>query len=142
MDNSDIISLANMIHGEGASSDYDTKVMIGSTAINRMNANRPQEFGYTMPEVLQKGYYAVSNPNIPYKEAIAQKFTDDKSETEYKKSLAIASGLVKGTIKPKDGMFYFTKKEIAKLKKQGKKVFNFNVVKDVGDVGDYSVYSY
>ena len=133
--------LTNLIYGEGASADYDTRVMMGSSALNRLEANRVKEFGSTLDEVGQKGYYAISNPNVPYKQALSQKFPDEKSETAYKESMAIASGLLRGKIERAPGMFYFTKKEVAKLKKTPKK-FNFKAVKRVGDVGDYQVYTY
>jgi len=135
-----VIDLANMIYGEAASENYDTMLMVGSSAINRLNANKP-EFGGTLPEVLQKGYYSVSNPNIPYKQALEQKFPDKKSETKYKQALAISSGLLKGTIDLKKGQFYFTEKEISKFKKNPKK-FNLKAVKELDGVGNYRVYSY
>jgi hypothetical protein len=138
---SPVIDLANAIFGEAASEDYDTMLMVGSTVLNRLNANKPQEFGASLPEVLQKGYYAVSNPNEPYKQALEQKFPDKNSENKYKQALLISSGLLKGTIKPKEGHFYFTAKEIKKLKRNPKK-FNLNAVKEKDSVGNYRVYSY
>jgi len=136
-----VIDLANTIYGEAANQDYDTMLMVGSTVINRLNAQRPQEFGVDMPDVLQKGYFAVSNPNIPYKQALEHKFPDKQSEDKYKQALAIASGLVRGTLKPQEGQFYFTDKEVNKFKRNPKK-FNLKAVKEVGRVGDYRVFSY
>lgn len=139
-DNDNILLLAAMISGESISEDYDTMHMVGSSAINRANANRPDEFGSSLPEILQKGYYAVQNQNTPYTQAVTQSFPDKKSEDKYKQALAIASGLYKGTIKPREGMFYFTDDEIKKLKR--KKSFNFKAVKEHGKVGKYTVFSY
>lgn len=138
---SPVVDLANMIYGEAASENYDTMHMVGSTAVNRLKANRPEEFGANLPEVLQKGYYAVSNPNEPYKQAISQKFPDKNSETKWKQALAISSGLLKGTIEPKEGHFYFTEKEINKFKKNPKK-FNLKAVKEQDTVGKYRVFGY
>jgi len=137
----DITDLANTIYGEGASTDYNTMKMIGSSIINRVSSGRAKEFGSSIPEVAQKGYYAVSNPNVPYKQAIAGKFPDKASETAYKQALAVASGLIKGTIQPDKVHFYFTDKEINKLKKNPKR-FDFKRVKPTGEVGQYKLFSY
>lgn len=139
--NGDIAQLANMIFGEAANQDYDTMHMVGSSAVNRLNANRQKEFGANLGEVLQKGYYAVSNPNEPYKQALSGKFKDDVSKNAYKRAFAISSALLKGTLKPKEGQFYFTDKEIKKLKKNPKS-FNFKAVRETGKSGDYRVFSY
>jgi len=138
----DIQALAAMIYGEGASTDYDTMKMIGSTAINRLKSGKSKEFGASIPEIIQKGYYAASNANIPYQQASINSFPDKKSENAYKQALAIASGLIKGSIKPDKGHFYFTDKEIAKMKRQGNKAFNFNAVKPMGAIGGYKVFGY
>jgi len=138
---SDIINIANAIYGEAANQPADIMKMVGSTIVNRALSGRHQEFGASFPEIIQKGYYAASNPNVPYKQALAQKFPDSKSENQYKQALQIASGLVKGTIKPDEGLFYFTDKEINKLKKNPK-AFNFKKVKEVGKSGGYRVFKY
>jgi len=138
--NQDIIDLANTIYGEMASQDYDHMVMTGSTALNRLQAERPDEFGQNLQDVLQNGYYAVSNPNVPYKQATEQSFPDKLSESKYKQAIAVSSGLLKGTIQPTQGQFYFTKEEATKLKRSRK--FNFKALKETGKVGEYTVYSY
>lgn len=139
--NQDIMQLAAMINGEGASLDRDAKIMIGSSALNRLEAKRAEEFGSNLQEVLSKGYYAVSNPNTPYKQAISQQFPDKVSENSFKESLVIASGLIGGTIPKRSGMFYFTDKEINKFKKNPK-LFNLKAVKEIDKVGNYRVFSY
>ena len=70
------------------------------------------------------------------------KLKNEVSETAYKQALAIASGLIKGTIKPDKGEFYFTQKEINKLKKKGKKAFNFDAVKKLDEFEDYQMFGY
>jgi hypothetical protein len=137
----DTLYLAGMIYGEGASTDYDTMKLIGSTAINRLKSGRTKEFGSNMAEVLRKGYYAVSNPNKPYKHIMEGKFPDEASTEKYKQALVIAGGLMRGTIEPDKGLFYFTPKEETKLRKTPK-VFDFKQVSEVNKVGGYSVYDY
>jgi hypothetical protein len=139
-----ILELANMIYSEGASTDYDTMVQIGSTAVNRLHSNRDKEFGATMYDVIHNpnAYPAVRDKNIPYQQATTGKFPDTKSEKAYKQAVAVASGLWKGSIEPKGGHFYFTEDEITKLKKKGKKVFDFSKVKEVGKANKYRVFSY
>ena len=138
----DLMALTAMINGEGASADFDTKVMMGSSALNRLETGRLEEFGGTLSEVTQKGYYAVINKNEPYQQAVSGKFPDKIAEKAWKQSLAIASGLIKGTIERKKGQFFFTDKEEKKLRKAGKKKFDFDKVKSVGRTGKYNVYSY
>ena len=135
----DLLALTNTIYGEAAGASFDVKKMVGSSVINRLMSGKHQEFGASIPEIAQKGYYAVSQQNEPYKQAVQQKFPDKVSELAYKQSLAIASGLMKGTIKPDDAMFYFTKKEIAKQKKVG---FKFERTRETGSVDKYTTFSY
>jgi len=144
--------LANTIYGEAANKDYDTMLMVGSTAINRFDANK-KEFYYKnegdfnhLIKVINKGYYAArdktGSPSPMYLQADEKKFPDKNSELKYKQAYAIASGLIRGTIEPTKGMFYFTPKEEKNLKAKGDKVFNFKAVNKVSTVGGYNVYSY
>jgi len=132
--------LAAAIYSEGASEDAEVMKMMGSSALNRLNSTRDSEFGSNLSEVLQKGYYGVRDNTELYQQAITGKFPDKASENKYKQALAIASGLLRGTIKPSKGEFYFTEKEIQKMKK--KKSFDFNQVKELGTVGKYRVFGY
>jgi spore germination cell wall hydrolase CwlJ-like protein len=137
----DVRDLANVIYGEAANQPPEVMKMVGSTVVNRRAAGRGKEFGETLPEIINKGYYAASNPNVPYRQAMMQQFPDEESINKYKQAISIAAGLLRGTIEPDKGQFYFTGKEIKKLKKTPKR-FNFNAVKEVGRVGDYIVFSY
>ena len=137
----DVVQLANMIFGEAASEDADTMVMVGSTALNRLEAGRAKEFGSNLGEVLQKGFYAVSNPNEPYKQAVSGKFPDEDSELRYKHALSTAYALIDGAMPRTKGHFYFTDSEVKKLQKN-KKAFDFSKVKSTGKVGKYQTYSY
>ena len=138
---SDLSDLANIIYGEAANQDEKVMKMVGSTVLNRQKSGRTEEFGGTIAEIGQKGYYAVKNPNQPYKEALSQKFGNEEAEHKYKKAVAIAGGLLKGTIEPDKGEFFFKPDEEKKLRKTPK-VFNFKMVKNVGKQGDYNVYGY
>jgi len=142
--NLQVQNLAGLIYGEAASEDYDTMKMVGSTVINRLLSKRNNEFGHGLGEIMNKenAYYAVQNQNEPYRQAMTKNFPDEGSANKYKRALAIASGLVQGTISPSKGQFYFKKDEIKKLKKKGKKAFNFKAVKEVDSVGDYQVFGY
>ena len=138
---SDLSDLANIIYGEAADQDDKVMKMVGSSVINRQRSGRTEEFGGTIAEIGQKGYYAVKNPNQPYKEALSQKFGNEESELKYKKAVAIAGGLLKETIPPDKGLFYFKADEEKKLR--GKpKVFNFKLVTPTAKVGAYQVYDY
>ena len=138
----DINQVAAIIYGEGASTDDETMRMIGSSVFNRLDANRAEEFGDSIASIGQKGYYTVKDNTKLYQQAVTGKFPDKVSEDAYKRALAQASGLAKGTIDRHGAMFFFKNKEVKKLKAKGKKAFNFDVVKELGDVGDYRTYSY
>jgi len=141
-DDRDLAQLAAIIYGEGASTGEDTMKMIGSSVLNRLDAQKAKEFGINLEEVGKKGYYAVKDNTDLYQQAITGNFPDKASENAYKRALAIGSGLMRGTIKRHKAQFYFTPKEITKLKKKGKKAFDFNAVQEQGDVGDYRTFSY
>lgn len=136
----DLISLANVIFGEAANQSPEVMKMVGSTVMNRMKSNRTKEFGGSVNEIIGKGYYAAKNENEPFMEAVRGKFSSPESEHKYKQAMSIASGLLRGTIVPDKGMFYFTQDEIKKQKKA--KSFDFKQVKSVGKSGDYEVFEY
>jgi len=138
------VELANMIYGEVGSLDYDTMVMAGSTALNRVDANRPKEFGSTLSEVINypNVYYAVQNQNDPYTWATSGKFPNAEEEARYKKALSVAYGLRAGTIDRREGHFFFTDKDVKRLKKKGKRAFDFTKVKSLGKQDKYNIYSY
>jgi len=141
----DLKELAAIMHGEGASTKANVKIMIGSSVLNRLDAEKYEEFGASMEEVGQKGYYAAKDGTELYQNAKEGNFPDDMSEKSYKETYAIASGLIKGTIDRHAAMFFFKQKEENRIRKagaKGKKEFNFDLVKEQGQVGDYRTYSY
>ena len=135
------LEIAKAVHGEGAGASIEFRKMVASTILNREESGRTGEFGGSIPEILQKGYYAVSNPNTPYKEATELKFKDKASENSFKETLQLVSGMIKGTIKRYPGLFYFTNKELARLKKSPKE-FDLSKVRDVGGVDNFRVFDY
>lgn len=139
---SDTTKLAAMIYGEVGNKKADVMRKVGSTALNRLASGKVKEFGGNLDEVLVKGYNAVKDNSPMFTQAATGKFPDELSANQYKQALAIASGLVKGTIKPDKGQFYFKQSEISKLKKKGKKAFNFDAVKNVDEFDEYKMFSY
>jgi hypothetical protein len=135
------VEIAKAVHGEGAGASKEFRKMVASTILNRADSGRGKEFGNSIPEILTKGYYAVSNPNEPYKEASSMKFKSKESENSFKETLQLVSGMMKGTIKRYPGLFYFNNKEITKLKKTPG-VFDFKKVQDVGGVDNFRVFDY
>lgn len=135
----DIAALTRMVYGEAAGSDEPTMRMIASSAINRLRSGRTKEFGGNLQKVLKKGYYAVSNPNQPYKQALSGSFNDDISKTKWTQAQNVISDLLQkqdfGQVQ-----FYFTPKEIENLKRTGG--FNFSVVVPTGKVGNYETFAY
>lgn len=129
---------AALVYAEAAGESDDFKKMVGSTVLNRLDSGRVKEFGSNIDEIAVKGYSSV-NGNL-YKQAMSGSFPDKVSEEAFKKSMAIFSGLAKGTIKRTDGEFFFTDKEIEKLK--NKKAFNFDLVSETGKVKGFRVFKY
>lgn len=129
----EVVNLANLIYGENGGEDYDTMVMTGSTLLNRLEANRPKEFGEDMQSAMMRGYYAVSNNSPMFQQAVSQKFPDKKSENAYKKTLQVAYGLTNGTIERHKAQFFFKKGEAKSLREK---------LKHTGKVGKYDTYSY
>ncbi len=135
----DVAALSRMVFGESAGADEVTMRMIAQTAINRLRSGRSKEFGGNLSKVLKKGYYAVSNPNKSYRQALSGQFNDEPS----KKSWTQAQRVVNEIIKNQDfgqAQFYFTPKEIERLKKEGG--FNFDIVIPTGEVGQYKTFAY
>lgn len=140
MNKDEIFQLAALINGEGADQPDDVKTMIGSTVLNRLESGRVKEFGASIPEIIQKGYYAAINKNKPYTQALTQTFPDKVSQGAYNRALQIAYGLANGTIERTKGEFFHTPSEIKKQK--AAKAFNYDAVKNVGEIGPYKVFSY
>lgn len=129
----DIEAMAQAVYGE-ETLDADVQKMIAQTMLSRMRSNRSKEFGADVPEMLRKGYYAVSNQNIPYKEA-----TGGKRKVE----IGALKKQIEALIADEDygdSQFYFTPEEIKKKKEKGS--FNFNIVNPRKIIGGYQTYGY
>lgn len=135
----DIAALTRMVYGEAAGEDYNTMKMVAQSAVNRLRSGRKKEFGSNLSKVLQKGYYAVSNPNQPYKQALYGNFNNELSKKKWQQAQKAVSDMI-AKQDFGEAMFYFTPDEITKLQKGGK--FNFSVVKPTGKVGKFLTFAY
>lgn len=131
-------------YGEAASEPYEDKVHVLSSIYNRAMSGR-EEFGAETGEiskVLEKGYYAYSKQSPKFQEAMDGKFPDKQSEDAYKEIVAIWSGLMKGKIKPTETLFFLTPKEVAKIKKSGKRIMDMDLLEEVGKGKTWNFYKY
>lgn len=135
----ELTALARMAYAENASQDNNTVKMTVQSALNRLLSGRKKEFGGSIPEILQKGYYAVKDNTPLYQQAIRGKFPDLQSKARFaeiqKLTEAIAGDEDYGNVQ-----FYFTKDEKDRLSRAKK--FDFSKVKPVGKVGKYLTFSY
>ena len=142
----DLKQLTDIIYGEGASTDNDVMAMQGSSVLNRLESNRKKEFGEeTIGNIGEVGYNAVKDNTDLYQQGVTGKFPDKTSEDAYKRAMAVASGLLKGTIPRHKAQFYFTEKEEMRIRnagKKGKKEFDFDLVKRGEDSDGYRTYHY
>jgi len=141
----DNVRLAAIIHGESSGQKDNVKTMVGSTVLNRLDSGRTREFGDTVEGVItsqNSPYFAALNNSEQFQQGATQKFPDKISENDFKKSLQIANGLMRGTIPRHEGMFFFTGQEISGMKRRKKKVFDFKQVRETGKVGKFSTFSY
>ncbi len=135
----DIVAIQRAVYGEAAGSDDDTMKMIAQSIINRANSGRGKEFGETIPDILNKGYYAVKSPNTPYKQALSGEFPDTQSKAAWGRAQKIVDIVLS---EPETGghQFYFTPEEEENLR--NKKSFNFDLVKPMGQKGKFNLYGY
>ena len=143
----DLKQLTDLIYGDGASTSPEIMAMIGSTVLNRLDSGRIEEFGGNMQEVInhQNAYYAAQDNTDLYQQGVSGNFPDETSQKAYKQAMAVASGLMKGSIDRHKAMFYFKEKEEMRIRNagdDGKKEFNFDVVNRADDSGDYRTYTY
>ena len=139
----EILALQQGVYGEAANQPYEVKKMVMQSVLNRLKSGKIKEFGRTIPEILNKGYYAVKNKNVPYKEALSGKFNNPLSASAWKETQQVYNDIMKNQDFG-NAMFYFKPDEISAIQgsKNGKKIFNFQKVVPIGTVGDYSVFTY
>ena len=145
----DLLALQQGVYGEMAGASDALARMAAQSALSRHRSGMSKEFGKTMPEITQKGYYAVSKKNVPYQQAVIEKFPDVKSKARWGE----IKKLVESIVADEDygeHQFYFTQDEVNKLKARnetqkklgGPPAFNFEAVKPKGKVEDYLLYGY
>lgn len=132
----DILAIQQMVYGEGADQPYDVMKMMAQSAFNRALSGRKREFGKTIQDVLNKGYYAVKNRNKPYSQAVSGKFEDELSQKAWAQAQQVVNDIITNNDYG-DVLFYFTPEEIKNMKG-----FKFNLVKPVGEVGKYKLFTY
>lgn len=130
--------LAQMVYGENVS-DPSSWLMTGQSAVNRLRSGRKKEFGGTLPEVLKKGYYAVSKNSPTYQQAASGQFPDVGAKAKYGEIRKVIDMMLADQNFGK-AQFYFKPEEEEKLR--AKKSFNFKAVKPAGKVGQYNTYFY
>jgi len=129
-------------YGEAADQDFDTKVEVLSTMLNRAESGRA-EFGADtgkLTDVLQRGYYAYSKQSPKFQEALSQKFPDKPSEDSFKEVVAAFSGLMSGKVKRTQSLFFLTPKEFARAKKT--KSMNMDLLERTGQNDTWIFYKY
>ena len=139
-------AIQDMAYGEAAGSDNETTKMVIQSALSRYLSGRSDfspKGGGTIADLVKKGYYAVSNPNDPYKEATSGKFANVKSKARHAEiGTQLEAILGDKDYSTDNAQFYFTPEEEARMRRQGSKVFDFSKVKPKGKVGIYNTYSY
>ena len=146
MDPSAKKAIQDMAYGEAAGSDSETTKMVIQSALSRYLSGRSDfspKGGGTISDLVKKGYYAVSNPNTPYKEATSGKFANVKNKARHAEIGTQLDAILGDKDYSKDNaQFYFTPEEEARMRRQGSKAFDFSKVKSKGKVGIYNTYSY
>jgi len=135
----DILALQQMVYGE-ETQDTDTMKMIAQSALNRLKSGKKKEFGGSIPEITKKGYYAVSKQNIPYKQALSQKFPDITSKVGWGNAKKVVEAVIGDKDYGQGHQFYFTDEEVKRLTKN--KGFDFSKVKSKGTQGNYKLFGY
>jgi len=138
----DLVELTALVQGASQpktknqdATGYDERVAIGSTALNRLDYSGTdregfnENFGNTLHDVLynpKSEYYEFNGKNERANEVLNNKVSK-YNEKEFKQSLAIASGLLKGTIPRKEGLFILKSEETPALKEGLDKVDTYGV---------------
>lgn len=139
LSDADKLAIAQGVYGEYTGNDDAIRKMIIQSVLNRARSGRTKEFGTTIPEILQKGYYAVSRQNQPYKEVMSGTFDTEQGRNSFAEIYTLLQAIV-GDKDYGDVMFYHTDDEIKRQKAKGG--FNYDAVKKLGKVDKYNTYGY
>lgn len=140
----DLILLTALIQGaskgktkKSPATRDEERVKIASTALNRIDPNSSAEWaGADLKSVLynkRSPYYEFNGKNERTNEVLSGKVSK-YNESEFKKSLQIASGLLKGTIQKTQGKFFIKPSEKPKM--------DFKKLKVVDKDDTYNFYDY
>ena len=126
-------------YGFGPKYNPEVILMVASTVLNRRDY-RPKEFGYSIHEVIHKkgAYYGLKN-NLHY-QAKHLNFSSDINAKSYINIFRLVKKLYIGGLPRKKGFFFFTSREVLKLKRS--KFFNFNYLRYEYSIGPYLIYTY
>jgi len=125
----DTIQGIAVVHGEMRNQPDEAKINAISSILNRRNNfNTHWSFRKTWDNMLRQEYHAIrdseSGKNIGYQEAMnsltkGTAFKDKKDENDFKRTMQLWNGVMRGTIKPTEAQFYYTKEEEVRQRKSG-----------------------
>lgn len=119
-----ILRFGNLIFGEVGTKDKETKRMVGSTVMNRVN-DKKHRYGKGIEGVMDKKSAYFARRGNEYKKAATLKLNKEE-EKNYDDSLDMAQNLYEGKTKPVKGTHFLRSKEGSAYK--GK----MNFIKKVG----------
>lgn len=153
MDNPYYNQMLATAHGESRGQPEDFKINVASSLVDRLeNFQKYWGFRGTYDNMLQEEYYAVrdakSGKNNGYAEAMEylqkkKPFPSKADEEDFKKTVQIMGGVIKGTIPRTKAQFYFNSKE----EKSARKSMDFKLLEQVGSTKskngtEYKTYRY
>lgn len=137
--------MAAVIYAAAADQDTKMKHYVASTMVNRWKSGK-KEFGAdtgSMLDVINKeGQYYETKSKL-YEDFMNNKFPNEDAKMNGMESMSIASAMMRGSLEPMPGEFWFSEDEKNKLIK--KKSFDFKKVKSLGKIGKdnkFEMFSY
>lgn len=118
------------VYGEAAGQSKEAKIQVASSIFNRAESGKAEFGAHTgrITDVLDKGYYSYSKKSKKFMEAMSQNFPDKESVRAFNQAKLIVAGILNGDIKRTDTQFFFTKKELEKIKKN--KLMNLDLLEE------------
>jgi len=126
---SDTLHAIAVVHGEMRNQPDEAKINVISSLKNRReNFNTYWKFRGSWDNMLRQEYYAIrdaeSGSNIGYQEAMdslvnGKKFKNPKDEEDFKRTIQLWGGVMRGYIEPTQTQFYYTPEEEKRQRKSG-----------------------